>query len=141
VDDDDEVVEAQANETTDSSVMAWDEDSEVSQAEGSYIDVSQLFELNLTETPEYAAAYDTYTTPLDMDDMADELKVKKSLLPPRLLLSDPPSQGLLRLPLCPSFAFLRSWQTSARPTSRAQRSATAACGPSRGWRSRIITST
>lgn len=74
VDDDDEVVEAQANETTDSSVMAWDEDSEVSQAEGSYIDVSRLFELNLTETPEYAAAYDTYTTPLDMDDMADELK-------------------------------------------------------------------
>jgi hypothetical protein len=80
---DDDEVDAQGNAMVmDPMVMAWDEDSAVSQADDHYIDVSRLFELNLTETPEYAAAYATYTAPLDIKDIADELKVKKRALLP-----------------------------------------------------------
>jgi hypothetical protein len=47
-----------------------------------YIDVSDMFELNLTETPEYKAAYAAYPYPLDISDMDSALKVNPKHLNP-----------------------------------------------------------
>jgi hypothetical protein len=47
-----------------------------------YIDVSDMFELNLTETPEYKAAYAAYPYPLNMADMESALKVNPKHLNP-----------------------------------------------------------
>jgi hypothetical protein len=42
---------------------------------GEYLVVEVVFELNLTETPEYKAAYAAYPYPLNMTMMAPKLKV------------------------------------------------------------------
>ena len=49
---------------------------------GEYLVVEVVFELNLTETPEYKAAYAAYPYPLDISDMDSALKVNPKHLNP-----------------------------------------------------------